>query len=95
MIGVIATITVKEGSESDFETVMLKLVKEVTANEPDCHLYALHKGDAPQTYVMMERYTNKEALGAHSSTPYFKSIGAEMMPFMAGKPEVRVLEEVS
>jgi len=94
MIGVIATIKVKEGNEANFEAVMKRLVEAVNANEPACKLYALHKGEEPQTYVMMERYEDNDALAAHSQTSYFKEIGAEMVPFMAGRPEVRVLSEV-
>jgi quinol monooxygenase YgiN len=94
MIGVIATLKVKEGNEADFESVMKRLMEAVNANEDGCSLYALHKGEDPQTYVMMERYNNQDALTAHSQTSYFKEIGAEMAPFLAGRPDVRVLPEV-
>ena len=62
MLGVVATIRVKAGMESQFEAVAKELVAKVNANEPGCRLYALHHGEAPQTYVFMERYADQAAV---------------------------------
>jgi quinol monooxygenase YgiN len=66
MLGVVATIKVKPGMESQFEAVAKELVAKVTANEPGCRLYVLHRGEAPQTYVFMERYADQAAVEAHA-----------------------------
>lgn len=94
MIGIIATLKVKEGQEAAFEAVAKRLVAAVNAGERGCTLYALHRGEDPQTYIMLERYENEEAIAVHRQTSHFKEIGAEMAPFMAGRPDVRVLPEV-
>ena len=65
MLGVVATIKVKPGMEQQFEAVAKELVAKVTANEPGCRLYALHRAEAPLTYVFMERYTDQAAVEAH------------------------------
>ena len=49
MIGVVATIKVKPGMETEFEAVAKELVAKVNANAHGCKLYALHHGEAPQT----------------------------------------------
>ncbi len=75
MLGIVATIKVKPGMEQQFEAVAKELVAKVNANEPACRLYALHRSEAPQTYVFMERYADQAAVEAHRSTDYFKALG--------------------
>jgi len=94
MIGVVATIRVKEGSAADFEAVALKLVEAVNANEPGCSLYRLHKSDEENTYVFMERYDGPDAVEAHRKSDHFRTLGKEMGAFMAGAPEILRLKQV-
>ena len=94
MIGVVATLKVKEGMSAEFEAAAKKLVEAVRANEPDCLLYALHRTDDPHTYVFMERYADDAALANHRGTSHFKELGGAMGPFMAGRPEVMRMTEV-
>ena len=94
MIGVVATIKVKPGMEKEFEAVAKELVAKVNANEPGCKLYALHHGEAAQTYVFMERYTDQAAVDAHRGTEHFKALGRKMGEYMDGRAEVMRLREV-
>ena len=94
MLGVVATIRVKAGMEAQFEAVAKELVAKVTANEAGCRLYALHRGEAPQTYVFMERYVDQAAVEAHRATDYFKALGRKMGEFMDGRAEIVRLKEV-
>jgi quinol monooxygenase YgiN len=94
MLGVVATIKVKPGAEKDFEAIAKELVANVRANEPGCKLYALHRGEAADTYVFMERYTDQAAVEAHRQTDYFKALGRKMGEFMDGRPEILRLTEV-
>ena len=94
MIGVVATIKVKAGMEKEFEVVAKELVAKVNANEPGCKLYALHHGEAPLTYVFMERYADQTAVDAHRGTEYFKALGRKMGEYMDGRAEVVRLREV-
>ena len=94
MLGVVATIKVKPGMEQQFEAVAKELVAKVNANEPGCRLYALHRAEAPQPYVFMERYTDQAAVEAHRATDYFKALGRKMGEFMDGRAEVLRLTEI-
>ena len=93
MIGVIATINIKEGTGSDFESIANQLVEKVNANEEGVVYYDLYKQDAT-TYIFLERYKNQEALAIHRGTDYFKALGAQMGAFMTGAPDVNVLQSV-
>jgi len=94
VIGVVATIKVKPGMETEFEAVAKELVAKVNANEHGCKLYALHHGEAPQTYVFMERYADQAAVDAHRGPEYFKALGRKMGEYMDGRAEVMRLREV-
>ncbi len=94
MISVIARVKVKEGQEQDFEALAQELVAAVNANEEGCEYYALHRDDDPQTYFLIERFRDQAALEAHRQTDHYKSIGARMGPHMAGRPNLKVLEEI-
>lgn len=94
MLGVVAMLKVKPGMEREFEAVAKELVAEVNGGEPGCKLYALHHGEAPDTYVFMERYVDQAAVDAHRATDYFKALGRKMGEYMDGRPEVLRLREV-
>jgi quinol monooxygenase YgiN len=94
MLGIVAKLTIKPGMDKEFETVAKELVAKVRANESGCKLYALHRAEAPNTYVFMERYADQAAVDAHRATDYFKALGRKMGEFMDGRPEVLRLREV-
>mgnify|MGYP001125675258 FL=1 len=93
MIGIVATLKIKEDSGAEFEAVASQLVKKVNANEDGVVYYDLYK-ENETTYVFLERYKDKEAQEAHGKTDYFRALGAQMGPFMAGAPEIKVLASV-
>ena len=70
MIGIVATLKIKEGSGSDFEAIATQLVDKVNANEDGVVYYDLYKED-DTTYVFLERY--KAWLFLPSSKSFTKS----------------------
>jgi quinol monooxygenase YgiN len=95
MLGVVATIKVKEGQGAEFEKVANELVKKVNENEKGCLLYQLYHGEQPNTYVFLERYADDAALEAHRNTEYFKSLGRAMGAFMDGRAVVQRFKQVA
>tara|TARA_Y100001936_G_scaffold85731_1_gene84049 strand:- start:6500 stop:6781 length:282 start_codon:yes stop_codon:yes gene_type:complete len=93
MIGIVATLKIKEGSGNDFEAIATELVEKVNENEEGVVYYDLYKQDET-TYVFLERYKDQEAQDAHGKTDYFRELGAKMGAFMAGAPDIKVLESV-
>ena len=93
MIGIVATLKIKEGSGSDFEAVATELVEKVNANEEGVVYYDLYKQDET-TYVFLERYKDQEAQDAHGKTDYFRELGAKLGAFMAGAPDIKILQSV-
>jgi quinol monooxygenase YgiN len=95
MIGVVATLKVQDGKNAEFEAVFLELAAKVKANEAGNLAYQLTKSRAdPNTYKVLELYKDQDALTAHGGTDYFKDLGRKMGAFMAGRPEVELLDGV-
>lgn len=93
MIGIIATLKIKEGVGAEFEAVAKQLVEKVNANEEGVVYYDLYKQD-DTTYIFLERYKDEAARVAHGKTDYFRAIGAKMGAFLTGAPDIKILESV-
>lgn len=94
-IGVIATLTVAEGKNAEFETVFGELAAQVRANEPGNLFYTLTRSRAnPQIYRVLESYIDQAALDAHGKTDYFRAAGPKLAPCLAAAPEIEYLDAV-
>ena len=95
-IGLLATITVQEGKNAEFEEVFLGLTEQVRANEPGNLFYVLHRSPSdPQVYKVMEQYNGPEALEAHGKTDYFQEASKRLAELVAGAPEIEIMETVA
>ena len=95
MIGIIATLTIQPGKESEFEAVFADLAQKVRANEPGNVLYQLTRSrEAANVYKVLELYTDEDAVKLHGGTEYFKAAGPKMGPCLAGRPEIEYLDGV-
>jgi len=94
MISVIAKIPIKEGKVEEAIQAFKELMVQV-AKEEGTLRYTMNRDQAnPNTLVIMERYKDKAALDAHSSTPHFKAFLAKSAAFIGGRPEITVMEEL-
>ena len=94
-IGVIATITIREGKNAEFEQLFTDLTEQVLANEPGAIFYALHrtKSDS-QVYKVLEQYTDQEAIKAHGKTEYFLAASEKMGALVTAAPDLEILDAV-
>jgi quinol monooxygenase YgiN len=96
MIGAVAELTVKEGSQAEFEKLAMEMEQAVNANEPGIIIYKLFKvRDASNKYIFMEQYKDQAAVDAHRAAEHFKRIGRLMGPHMDGAPTITRMDKVS
>jgi len=94
-IGIVATLKIQDGKESEFEAVFADLAKAVRANEPGNKFYQLCRSRTDKgTYIVMEMYEDDAALKAHGSSEHFRTIGTRMGPTLAGRPDVQYFDAV-
>lgn len=95
MIGLIARMKIQEGKMDQAVAAFKDLVAQV-ATEKGTLLYTLNTDPkVPDTLVVVERYQDKAALDFHSSTGYFKAFGAQAAGFLAARPEITFLTEIT
>ena len=89
MLGIIAKLTVKDGTQKEFEEVMGALAKAVRANEPGNLLYDLTlKVGSTTEYYVMEQYKDEAAAAAHSASDHFRAAGPKLGAFLDGRPDI-------
>ena len=94
-VGLIATLTVAEGKNADFEAAFSELMEAVRANEPGNEFYSVFRSkDNPQEYKVLERYVDQAALDAHGQSEHFKASGPKLAPCMAAAPVIERLDGI-
>ncbi len=95
MLTVIAVLKAKEGKEKELENALSGIVNKVEAEEGTL-AYALHRAKKePGKFLFYEKYKDKAALSAHSSTPYFIELFGTIGPLLDGNPSIDIYEEIA
>lgn len=95
MLGVIAILRTKEGTAAEFEKAFSALSAAVRANEPGNLVYQLTRSRTePGVYKVLEVYRDVDAQTAHRESTHFKELGAALGPYLAGRPEIEVLDAI-
>jgi quinol monooxygenase YgiN len=94
-IGIIATLKIKPGKETEFEGVFRDLQDLVAKHEPGCLLYEVFKSRSQaSTYVVMEKYKSQADLDAHRGTPHMAAAGPKLGATLDGRPAIELLDKV-
>ncbi len=94
-IGIVATLKIKAGKESEFEAVFLDLQGQVQKNEPGCLHYQVFKSRSqPSTYIVMEQYKSQADLDAHRGMPHFMAAGPKLGAVLDGRPTIEIMDKV-
>lgn len=94
-IGIVATLKVKPGSESEFEAVFRALQAAVKKDEPGALQYEVFKSKAhASTYIVMEQYKSEADLAAHRTTPHMAAAGPKLGAVLDGRPTIEILEKL-
>ncbi len=91
---ILAKLTAAEGKRSELVAVLSGMV-EHTKTEPGTQVYALHtSADDEVTVWFYERYSDEEALAAHSGSTVMKELGPKLAGLLGGRPELIKLNDV-
>jgi len=92
---VVAKLKAKSGEENKMEEALRSMVSKVEAEEGTL-MYSLHRSQKdPTQFLFYEKYTDAEALKAHSETPYFKELFGVLQPLLDGAPGIEMYDEVA
>jgi quinol monooxygenase YgiN len=71
---VIARHTMTAGKEEEVLAALAKLIEAARAEPGNLGFVAYRQFDDPRTYVLLERYTSREAFAEHRETTHFKEL---------------------
>ena len=88
-----ATVTAKDGMESELEQALTALMVDVRA-ENGCIRYDLHKTESGKDFLFYEIWESMAHLEAHGSTPHMDAMRAATEDMVAGPADVKIWEAV-
>ena len=92
---VVAKLKAKGGEESKMAEALQAMVSKVEKEEGTL-IYTLHQAqNDPTQFLFYEKYTDAQALKAHSSTPYFKELFGMLQSLLDGDPEIEMYNELA
>jgi quinol monooxygenase YgiN len=95
MIVVVAKMKAVQGKENELEQEFRKLISKVI-KDPGTITYAVHrKTDAPNEFLVYEKYESGDALKYHGSTEHFKEFSRTIGPMLDGRPEIGIYNELA
>ena len=93
--GVVATLKVQEGKDSEFEAIFRELMEQVRANEPGNHLYRVFRSRKDKsTYVVMEIYADDDTMKAHGKSEHFRAMSPKIGAVLAGAPHIHFMDAI-
>jgi quinol monooxygenase YgiN len=94
MFIVCATVQIRAGMESEFETIARSVFTDV-ATETDTVTYVLHRSvSVPGQYFFYEKYRSKDAFEYHLSTPYIKRLLGLVGTISTKDPVIETFEDL-
>ena len=91
---VVATFRVHPGKGEEAVAAFAPTIEQTHAEE-GCLAYALHRDvNDPDVLVLVERWTDREALGSHLQQSYVSQLGEAASEFLAEPPTIHFAEPV-
>jgi quinol monooxygenase YgiN len=74
MFDCVVTQRVIAGREVEFEALLRQLEANTLASDRGCLRYEWYRAELPQTYTLLERWTDRAAAEAHLRAPHFLAL---------------------
>ncbi len=93
---VVAVVHAKAGLRDEVERITREVLIPATHAEEGCITFALHRDSKdPNCLVLVERWKDGDALGAHMGTAHLAEFRAQVGPLSERIPDVYVLDAVA
>ena len=73
-LNIVATQRVLPGKESECEALFREAEAATLANDKGCLRYEWYRSETPQTYILLERWTDRAAVQAHLAAPHILAV---------------------
>jgi len=95
IITILAILKAQPGKDSELAQVCAQLSKVVRTKEEGNSMYLAHVTTRdPSEIVLIEKYTNEQALADHRHSVHYKEAGTKFKMLLATPPVIKVLNEL-
>ena len=95
MIDIICTQRINPGMQARVEEILREAEKETLAHDKGCERYEWYRGEEPDTYVLIERWTDRESAQAHLRSAHITRALNELAECVPDKFTIRRLTRLS
>ena len=95
MLDLIVTQRVNPGMEKPFEDLLREVTKNTLAIDKGCLRYEWYRSPEPYTYILIERWTDREAAQAHLNSDHLAEIMPRYQRCVPGRFHVTMLERLT
>ena len=95
MVAVIAKIRVKQGKADELVQLLKDILPSVRKEEGTLYYTVNRDRTDPNLVVVVEKYKDDGAFGAHSSTPYLAELFGKAQSLVEGDMELMMMDEIA
>jgi quinol monooxygenase YgiN len=74
MLNMVVTQRVNAGMEKEFEALAKQMAANTLAQDKGCVRYEWYRAETPQTYILIESWTDMAAVEAHLKADHFVAL---------------------
>ena len=88
------TQRVQAGKEKEVEAILRDMQAATLTNEKSCLRYEWYRASTPQTYVLLERWTDLAAAQDHLNAPHVVNTVEKLLPLVLENPQAVLLTKL-
>ncbi len=85
MIDIVVTQRIKPGFEAEAEALFREVETATLANDKGCLRYEWYRAEEPGTYILVERWSDRDAIQAHFKSAHMSALMPKLAPYAVEK----------
>lgn len=85
MIDIVVAQRIKPGFEAQAEALFREVEAATLANDKGCLRYEWYRAEEPGTYILVERWSDRDAIQAHFKSAHMSALTPKLAPYAVEK----------
>ena len=93
-VNALVTLRVQAGKEAEVEAMLRDSQSATIANDTGCLRYEWYRASTPQTYILLQRWSDQAAAQDHLNASHVVSAVEKLLPLVLGNPQAILLTKL-
>jgi len=93
-VNALATLRVQAGKEAEVEAILRDSQSATLANDRGCLRYEWYRASTPQTYFLLQRWSDQAAAHEHLNAPHVVKAVEKLLPLVLENPQAVLLTKL-